>query len=1050
MSEGGRVRRRDVLRVAAATGLLGGAAVGVASGATSERHVVGTSTQQTREKAKRMADSVHRDLDFGAIGAAVAGRFPAQAREALQKNPNVRYVEPDGQLQAIGQSLPWGVDRTDAELTTDDGATGAGADVAILDSGIDSDHPDLKANLGAGKAFAYCSGCAEPWDDDNDHGTHCAGIVGAVDNGRAVVGIAPETTLHAVKVLQSNGWGSYSDIAAGVTHVADEGWDVASLSLGGDYSNTLADAIEYAHRNGVLLVAAAGNNGPCSDCVMFPASHPDTVAVSASTSDDSLASFSSTGPEVDLVAPGQGVASTVRGGTAIYSGTSMACPHVSAAGGLLMTQGLSNTEARRQLEASAEDIGLAANEQGNGLLDVEAAVDGTVTDEAPTASVVAPTDGATVSGTTAVQVDARDAEDDPSTLAVEVSVDGGSWQVASWIGTDGVHEYEWDTTSVVDGDHTIEAHVTDSAGNTTSTSVTVTVDNVVSLDLSTVDTTAAGDASFSGSGGAYTLEGSGVDIWTDHDDYAAAYENDVSGDIVASVTVERQENTHPWAKAGLMIANDITAPGSSAGDLILAVTPENGYALQWDSDGDGYVDTSQHTGATSYPAELRVTKAGTEFTGEYSTDGGSTWTTVGTVTIPAAASTQDVGVFLRGSKTDVRGTAEFGNFSVGTPESSLDRPTVDTTAAGDASFLAGTTSTSGDGNDYTLEGSGVDIWTDHDDYAAVFEPDVSGDVVASVTVERQENTHPWAKAGLMIANDITAPGSSAGDLILATTPGNGYALQWDSDGDGYIDTSQHTGATSYPAELRVTKAGTEFTGEYSTDGGSTWTTVGTVTIPAAVSTQDVGVFLRGSDTDVRGTAEFVDFTISSSEPALPQIDTTQAGDASFSGSGGAYTLEGSGVDIWTDHDDYAAVYEPDVSGDVVAEVTVERQANTHPWAKAGLMIANDITAPGSSAGDLILATTPGNGYALQWDSDGDGYVDTSQHGGSTTYPARLRLTKSGTAFTGEYSTDGGSTWTTVGTVTVPDATSTQDVGVFLRGSKTDIRGTAEFSGFETA
>jgi hypothetical protein len=114
------------------------------------------------------------------------------------------------------------------------------------------------------------------------------------------------------------------------------------------------------------------------------------------------------------------------------------------------------------------------------------------------------------------------------------------------------------------------------------------------------------------------------------------------------------------------------------------------------------------------------------------------------------------------------------------------------------------------------------------------------------------------------------------------------------------------------------------------------------------------------------------------------------------------------------------------------------------------MIANDITAPGSSAGDLILATTPGNGYALQWDSDGDGYVDTSQHGGSTTYPARLRLTKSGTAFTGEYSTDGGSTWTTVGTVTVPDATSTQDVGVFLRGSKTDIRGTAEFSGFETA
>ncbi|MEF8892411.1 MAG: hypothetical protein V5A31_14020, partial [Haloferacaceae archaeon] len=85
---------------------------------------------------------------------------------------------------------------------------------------------------------------------------------------------------------------------------------------------------------------------------------------------------------------------------------------------------------------------------------------------------------------------------------------------------------------------------------------------------------------------------------------------------------------------------------------------------QWDDDGDGYVDTSKHEGSVSYPADLRLTKSGTEFTGAYSTDGGSTWTTVGSVTIPEANSTQDIGVFLRGSKTDVRGTAEFGGFQI--------------------------------------------------------------------------------------------------------------------------------------------------------------------------------------------------------------------------------------------------------------------------------------------------------------------------------------------------------------------------------------------------
>lgn len=297
--------------------------------------------------------------------------------EELRQRSDVRYVEENGQMHALAQSTPWGVDRVGATDAHDDGTTGSGADIAILDTGIDSDHPDLQANLGAGKAFATCSGaeCNEEWDDDAGHGTHCAGTADAVDNSEGVVGVSTDATLHAVKVLSGSGSGSYSDIAAGIEYVADQGWDVASLSLGGSRSSVVTDAVQYAYNRGVLLVAAAGNSGPCSDCVSYPAAEPECIAVSAINDSDGLASFSSTGSEVEIAAPGANINSTyVSDGYNTLSGTSMACPHVAGAGGLLMSEGYANTEARQQLTDTAEDIGLSDNEQGAGLLDAVAAL----------------------------------------------------------------------------------------------------------------------------------------------------------------------------------------------------------------------------------------------------------------------------------------------------------------------------------------------------------------------------------------------------------------------------------------------------------------------------------------------------------------------------------------------------------------------------------------------------------------------------------------------------------------------------------------------------
>ncbi|MFC7081446.1 S8 family serine peptidase [Halorussus caseinilyticus] len=364
------VSRRNVLKVAggamAATGVAG------LAGAKGKVEVnVGVRGKRARRAAENAADHVVRDFDSLDV---MTIRASAKAVKGLAKRKNVRYVEKNGTVEALAQTLPWGIDRVDADVAHSNGDTGSGADIAILDTGIDSDHPDLQANLGTGKDFSGKG----TWEDGDGHGTHCAGIANAVNNSEGVVGVSTEATLHAGKVLGDDGSGSFSDVAAGLEWAADQGYDVASLSLGASSgSSTVKDAVDYAYNNGVLVVSSAGNSGPCSDCVGYPAAYSNAIAVSSTDSDDTLSSFSSTGSEVELAAPGGSIYSTYQGGGYdTLSGTSMSCPHVSGAGAQLMAKGQTNTEARSTLQSTAEDIGLGSNEQGYGLLDVEAALNG--------------------------------------------------------------------------------------------------------------------------------------------------------------------------------------------------------------------------------------------------------------------------------------------------------------------------------------------------------------------------------------------------------------------------------------------------------------------------------------------------------------------------------------------------------------------------------------------------------------------------------------------------------------------------------------------------
>ncbi|HHB89988.1 MAG TPA: hypothetical protein ENK60_01615 [Anaerolineae bacterium] len=321
----------------------------------------------------------------------IATEATPETIERLAENPAVERIWYDMPVHAL---LDVSVPHIRANKVWAAGNEGAGVRVAVLDTGCDMAHPDVKDRVRKSKDFSG-KGSAQ---DGNGHGTHVASIIagsGAASQGK-YRGVAPQAELYIAKVLDDQGRGRMSDVMAGLDWAVEEGAQVVNLSLGSDMNcdgtDALSEACDAAAGRGVVVVVAAGNSGPMPRTVGSPGCAREVITIGASTDDDKVASFSSRGPtsdgrvKPDVVLPGVNIIAARAKGTSLgsgqidefytsLSGTSMATPHASGVVALLLAANPSLTprQIKEVLKSTAVDLGENMNSQGAGRVDAFAA-----------------------------------------------------------------------------------------------------------------------------------------------------------------------------------------------------------------------------------------------------------------------------------------------------------------------------------------------------------------------------------------------------------------------------------------------------------------------------------------------------------------------------------------------------------------------------------------------------------------------------------------------------------------------------------------------------
>lgn len=323
----------------------------------------------------------------GLAGAGVyateAGESVHEAVRRLQQTPGVEFAEPNYIYHAtattndpmLGQL--WGHAKVGAQTAWDQ-SQGQDVLVAVVDTGVDYNHPDLQGRIVKGPDLANNDN--DPMDDQG-HGTHVAGTIAATaNNGTGIAGIAYNSKVLAIKVLGRDGSGDTSKIANGILKAAEMGAKVINLSLGGPQaSSVLKSAVDKANQQGALVVVASGNENTTRPS--YPAAYPNALSVGSTTTSDSRSSFSNYGSTVDIAAPGSDILSTTEKTYKKQSGTSMASPHVAAGAAVLLGKNptLTNTQLREILVSTGDSVSGFSNSavKRMNLVKALAAVDGT-------------------------------------------------------------------------------------------------------------------------------------------------------------------------------------------------------------------------------------------------------------------------------------------------------------------------------------------------------------------------------------------------------------------------------------------------------------------------------------------------------------------------------------------------------------------------------------------------------------------------------------------------------------------------------------------------
>ena len=437
----------------------------------------------------------------------------------LRQRSDVEFAEFDSEVQAFlqpddpyfstslasshyGTISQWGPQAVSAPSAWDFTSGDPNIVIAIVDTGVDSSHPDLASKI-VGQ-YSYVGNSAK---DGFGHGTHCAGIAAAATNNDVgIAGMCPNCGILSVKVLNDQGSGYISDVASGITYAASHGARVISLSLGGSgRSDTMRSALQYAVANNALPVCAMGNSGSSSN-TPEPGYWHDCLSVIATDQNGAKASFSNYGVKADVAAPGVAILSTMPtypvtltttyGYSMNYdalSGTSMATPMVAGVAGLVLSKNpsLTPTQVAGILMASSGDGASWISNLAFGVVNAYKAVSSAVHGDyvAPLANMISPTEGATVSGLVAVQA----APTDNTTVHHVDIVQNGTRFMQVLTGASNTSStgkgnktsttsspawtVSWPSTTVFNGSVTVSASAVDVFGNSAAQSLDFTVQN---------------------------------------------------------------------------------------------------------------------------------------------------------------------------------------------------------------------------------------------------------------------------------------------------------------------------------------------------------------------------------------------------------------------------------------------------------------------------------------------------------------------------------------------------------------------------------------------